>query len=196
MFLSLYDSMCMCGRPLVPLRSGRYNSVAMPIMDSHALDFINYSYDQTLRYGVKLGQLLKPQDFLCLSGNLGSGKTALAIGVARGWGSLESATSPSYILVNEYSRADGAQLHHMDCYRLGSATDADHIGIDDRLQSGAVLVVEWPENIESWIPMQKLWITMSYITEDKRSIQMRADGNRFAQLLAEFRKNAFQHGST
>ena len=102
MFLSLYDSMCMCGRPLVPLQSGRYNSVAMPIMDSHTLDFISYSYDQTLRYGVKLGQLLKPQDFLCLSGNLGSGKTALAIGVARGWGSLESATSPSYILVNEY----------------------------------------------------------------------------------------------
>ena len=53
-----------------------------------------------------------------------------------------------------------------------------------------------PENIESWIPNQNLWITMSYITEDKRSIQMRADGNRFAQLLAEFRKNAFQHGST
>ena len=186
----------MCSRPLVPFQAGRYNSVAMPIMDSHALDFISYSYDQTLRYGVKLGQLLKPQDFLGLSGNLGSGKTALAIGVARGWGSLESATSPSYILVNEYSRADGAQLHHMDCYRLSIATDADHIGIDDRLQSGAVLVVEWPENIESWIPNQNLWITMSYITEDKRSIQMRADGNRFAQLLAEFRKNAFQHGST
>ena len=196
MFLGLYDSMCMCSRPLVPLPTGRYNSVAMPIMDSHALDFISYSYDQTLRYGVKLGQLLKPQDFLCLSGNLGSGKTALAIGVARGWGSLESATSPSYILVNEYSRADGAQLHHMDCYRLSNAVDADHICVDERLESGAVLIVEWPENIESWIPKQKLWVTMSYITEDKRSIQMRADGNRFAELLAAFRKNAFQHGST
>jgi tRNA threonylcarbamoyladenosine biosynthesis protein TsaE len=158
-------------------------------MDSHALDFISYSYDQTLRYGVKLGQLLKPQDFLCLSGNLGSGKTALAIGIARGWGSLESANSPSYILVNEYSRADGAQLHHMDCYRLHNSIDAEHICIDERLQSGAVL-------IEDWIPIQRLWITMSFITEDKRSIEIRADGDRFAKLLSEFRKNSFQHGST
>ena len=196
MLLSYYDSMCMYSRPLVPLLSGRYNSAAMPIMDSHALDFISYSYDQTLRYGVKLGQLLIPRDFLCLSGNLGSGKTALAIGIARGWGSLESATSPSYMLVNEYSRADGAQLHHMDCYRLQNAVDADHIGVDERLQLGAILIVEWPEHIQSWIPIQRLWITMNYITEDKRSVEIRADGDRFAKLLSEFRKNAFQHGST
>lgn len=196
MLLNCYDNMCMYSRPLVPLRTGRYNSAAMPIMDSHALDFISYSFDQTLRYGVKLGQMLKPQDFLCLSGNLGSGKTALAIGIARGWGSLESANSPSYMLVNEYSRADGAQLHHLDCYRLHNAVDADHISLDERLQSGAVLMVEWPEHIESWIPIHRLWITMSYITEDKRTIEIRADGDRFAKLLSEFRENAFKHGST
>ena len=48
----------------------------MPILDAHALDFISYNYDQTLRYGVKLGQLLQPRDLVCLSGQLGAGKTA------------------------------------------------------------------------------------------------------------------------
>ena len=48
-------------------------------MDAHALDFISYNSEQTLRYGVKLGQLLQPRDLICLSGHLGAGKTVLAL---------------------------------------------------------------------------------------------------------------------
>ena len=164
----------------------------MPIMDSQSLDFISYSYDQTLRYGVKLGQILRSEDVLCLSGQMGAGKTSLAIGIARGWGSLETANSPSYILVNEYTRADGAKLHHMDCYRLNNLVDGDHIGIDERLTSGAIVMVEWPENIQPMIPEKQLWITIKYISEEKRSIEVRANGDRFVKLLSEFRKSAFQ----
>jgi tRNA threonylcarbamoyladenosine biosynthesis protein TsaE len=182
----------LCLDPLVSLCFGSYNDAAMPIMDSQSLDFISYSYDQTLRYGVKLGQILRSKDTLCLSGQMGAGKTSLAIGIARGWGSLESANSPSYILVNEYTRADGAKLHHMDCYRLNSLVDGDHICIDERLNSGAILMVEWPENIPNLIPERRLWVTIQYVSEEKRSIEVRANGDRYVKLLSEFRKNAFQ----
>jgi tRNA threonylcarbamoyladenosine biosynthesis protein TsaE len=166
----------------------------MPILDEHALDFISYNYDQTLRYGVKLGQLLKPRDLVCLSGQLGAGKTALAIGIGRGWGALQPVTSPSYVLANEYSRADGTQLHHLDCFRLADASDAEHICFDERLAAGASLMVEWPANIAAALPRGRLWVGMSYFAEEKRGLEIRASGERFERLLAGFRKTAFQHG--
>ena len=162
-------------------------------MDVRALDFISHNYEQTLRYGVKLGQLLQPRDLICLSGQIGAGKTLLSIGIGRGWGSLEQVTSPSYVLANEYSRADGAHLHHLDCYRLIHPGDADHICLDERLESGATLIVEWPENIASSLPGEALWIRMRYVEEEKRNMEIRAAGDRFEQLLDGFRKIAFQH---
>lgn len=164
-------------------------------MDTNKVDFISYNDDQTLRYGVKLGQLLQPRDLVCLSGHLGAGKTLLAIGIGRGWGALEQVTSPSYVLANEYSRADGAQLHHIDCYRLDQASDAEHICIDERLVAGASLMVEWPENIAAVLPFERLWIGISYIEEDKRNMEIHAAGERFVELLAAFQKTAFQHGN-
>ena len=164
-------------------------------MDARTLEFTSYNYEQTLRYGVKLGQLLQPRDLVCLSGHLGAGKTALAIGIGRGWGALEQVTSPSYVLANEYSRADGAQLHHLDCYRLAQPGDAVHICVDERLAAGASLMVEWPENIPAALPGERLWIGMGDIEEEKRNVEVLAAGERFEKLLAGFRKIAFQHGS-
>ena len=166
----------------------------MPIMNAHALDFMSYNYEETLRYGVKLGQLLQPRDLVCLSGHMGAGKTVLAIGIGRGWGALEQVTSPSYVLANEYSRADGAQLHHLDCHRMVQPGDAEHICLDERLAAGASLMVEWPENIVAALPGERLWIGMRYIEKEKRNMEIRAAGARFEKLLAGFRKTAFQHG--
>ncbi|MBK9050630.1 MAG: tRNA (adenosine(37)-N6)-threonylcarbamoyltransferase complex ATPase subunit type 1 TsaE [Chloroflexi bacterium] len=58
----------------------------MAILDSQSLDFVSSSVEQTVRLGVRLGELLQVGDVLCLSGDLGAGKTALARGVGRGWG--------------------------------------------------------------------------------------------------------------
>ena len=56
----------------------------MAILDEHSVDFVSSSEAQTVRLGVRLGELLQPGDFLALSGNLGSGKTAMARGIGRG----------------------------------------------------------------------------------------------------------------
>ena len=82
-------------------------------MDAHALDFISYNPDQTLRYGVKLGQLLQPRDLICLSGQLGAGKTVLAIGIGRGWGALEQVTTIKQLHesnpANDWGRCQGGR---------------------------------------------------------------------------------------
>ena len=59
----------------------------MAILDEKSLDFVSSSVEQTVRLGVRLGELLQEGDVLCLSGELGAGKSALARGIGRGWGS-------------------------------------------------------------------------------------------------------------
>ena len=102
---------------------GVYNSF-MAILDENTLDFISNSMEQTVRLGVRLGELLAAGDVICLSGELGAGKTAMASGIGRGWGAGQQVTSPSFTLIKEYPRLhDGLILYHVDCYRLETVAD-------------------------------------------------------------------------
>jgi tRNA threonylcarbamoyladenosine biosynthesis protein TsaE len=67
----------------------------MPILDSHSLEIISRSAEQTRRVGMRLGALLKPGDLVGLVGDLGSGKTTLVQGIAAGWGTFDQVSSPS-----------------------------------------------------------------------------------------------------
>lgn len=165
----------------------------MAILDQWTLDFVSSSEAQTERLGVRLGELLVPQDLMCLSGDLGAGKTVLARGVGRGWGSSLRVTSPTFTLINEYPRAhDGRILYHVDCYRLETAADVETTGIADVLNGddGAVMV-EWPERIAHLLPQDALWITLTYLNETRRALRLAAKGERAIQLLEEFKRSAF-----
>lgn len=163
----------------------------MPILDDHSLDFISHAPDQTVRLGVRLGERLAPGDVICLSGELGSGKTTFVGGLGRGWGVLEPVTSPTFVLVNEYRRADRLPLWHLDCYRLRSGADALALGFEDLLAGGGVLVIEWPEHIREILPPERLDIHLRWVDAEKRGFRLEAFGERYTSLLIDFRHAAF-----
>ncbi|MFQ5408581.1 MAG: tRNA (adenosine(37)-N6)-threonylcarbamoyltransferase complex ATPase subunit type 1 TsaE [Anaerolineales bacterium] len=163
----------------------------MPILDPHALEVTSLSPEQTQRYGMRIGQLLQPGDVICLSGELGAGKTTLAAGIGRGWGALEKVTSPTFVIVNEYHRADGAELHHVDCYRLESELDINSSGLPERIENGATLLIEWPEKAAGWLPAAMLQVDLEYMEDERRTIHLRPNGRRFESFMAAFRKSAF-----
>lgn len=143
------------------------------------------SVNQTELIGEALGRCLLPGDVVCLSGDLGAGKTALTRGIGRGWGAVEAVTSPTFTLVHEHQRPqDGATLYHIDCYRLESGGDAWTIGLDDMMHGDGVLVLEWPENVQDVLPVERLWITLEIAGESKRQIGWQASGVRYEQLVA------------
>lgn len=160
----------------------------MPVLDPHSLDFFSRSPDQTRRLGARLGAVLRPGDVICLQGDLGAGKTTFVQGVARGWGSLDSVSSPTFIIVNEYRRADGDLLFHMDAYRLDSAPEAEELDLDSMLADGALLI-EWPERIDGLVPPEHLWIKLEHVDEEGREMKFRAIGNRYDELLAVIRQS-------
>lgn len=165
--------------------------VRMPILDQRSLEFISHSPEQTRRLGERLGELLMTGDVVCLSGDLGSGKTTFVNGVARGWGALEAATSPTFVLVNEYQRADGVRLWHMDCYRLNAGVEALALGFDDLLSDDGALLIEWPERVLEILPAERLNLSLRWLDVEKRAFRLEAAGERYEALLQNFRHAAF-----
>lgn len=166
----------------------------LPILKPSDLAFISNSAEQTARLGTRLGQLLSKGDLICLSGPLGAGKTALAAGVGKGWGTPDLVNSPTFVFVHEYHRpAEAVRLFHVDCYRLSSLEDAESIGIEEILAGDDTVLIEWPERIQPLLPPDRLWIQMDLLDEagTKRQLTFRASGTRYETLLDAFRRSAF-----
>ncbi|MDP1715386.1 MAG: tRNA (adenosine(37)-N6)-threonylcarbamoyltransferase complex ATPase subunit type 1 TsaE [Anaerolineales bacterium] len=162
----------------------------MSILDTHMLEFFSRSPEQTRRIGARLGGSLKTGDVICLQGNLGAGKTTFVQGLAQGWGSLDPVSSPTFILVNQYRRADGVQLFHLDAYRLDSVPEAEELDLDAMLAEGA-LIVEWPERLGNLIPNENLWINLDHITDEHRQMNFHVRGKRYDELLDGIRQSMF-----
>jgi tRNA threonylcarbamoyladenosine biosynthesis protein TsaE len=159
---------------------------AMPILDSHTIEFFSRSPEQTRRIGMRLGGALRAGDLICLQGDLGAGKTTFVQGIAQGWGSMDSVSSPTFILVNMYRRADGSQLFHMDAYRLDSTPEAEELDLDSMLAESA-LIVEWPERMAGLIPAERLWVNLEHIADEEREMKFNASGKRYDELLEVIR---------
>ncbi len=164
----------------------------MAILDKWTLDFTSSGVAQTIRLGVRLGELLQSGDVVCLLGELGVGKTALAQGIGRGWGTAVRVTSPTFTLVNQYPRPkDKKILFHIDCYRLESVGDIVTVGLEDILDQHGTYLIEWAERIEAILPADRLTIEISYVNETRRTLRFAAAGERPAELLAAFKRSAF-----
>ena len=81
----------------------------MPILKAGELDLISHSVEQTQRLGARLGAMLRPGDVLCLSGEMGAGKTVFSSGLGLGWGAVDPLVSPTYTIAHQHRReTDGA----------------------------------------------------------------------------------------
>jgi len=154
------------------------------------MEFISRSADQTRRLGMRLGSFLQSGDLICLVGELGSGKTTLVQGIASGWGSLDQATSPTFVLVNVYRNPGGGSLYHLDAYRLSGAPEAMDLDLD-AMQERGPLLVEWAERIQEALPQEYLWVNFYMVSEDQRDMVFTAHGERYEALIAGLRKQVF-----
>jgi tRNA threonylcarbamoyladenosine biosynthesis protein TsaE len=164
----------------------------VPILDRQTLDIISRSADQTRRLGARLGRLLISGDLICLEGELGTGKTCLAQGIGQGLGVREPVVSPTFTLIREYKAAEERPpFHHIDFYRLEDVEEALALGLEEYLYGDGVCVIEWAEKVKAVLPSERLWITLRHLDETKRGLLIEASGQRYEELLREFRRVAF-----
>lgn len=164
----------------------------MPILKEGELDIISRSAEQTQRLGARLGSLLSAGDVVCLSGDMGAGKTVFTAGIGAGWGAITAVTSPTYNLVHEHRREkDKLRLYHLDCYRLNDENDADSVGLDDILDDDGIVVFEWPERIEKVLPKHRLWIELRVIDAQRRNFILEGTNKHYRDLIESFRALTF-----
>ena len=162
----------------------------MAIIEKGSFEVISRSPSQTRRIGMRLGEMLQPGDVIGLEGNLGAGKTTMIQGIASGWGSYDSVSSPTYVLVNVYRRLDRNQLFHLDAFRLENSEEAIDLDIDAMLDQGPLLV-EWADRIKEALPENYLWIKMHLINDEQRDFIVNAKGDRYKDLLKRFREDIY-----
>jgi len=97
------------------------------------------SFEETVEFGRKLGSILKPGDVICLSGDLGTGKTALTNGIAKALGINSYITSPTFTLVNEYQGK--YTLYHFDVYRIADPDEMFDIGFDEYINGEGITII-------------------------------------------------------
>jgi tRNA threonylcarbamoyladenosine biosynthesis protein TsaE len=154
------------------------------------MEFISRSAGQTRRVGMRLGAFLRKGDVICLTGDLGTGKTTFVQGIASGWGSLDQASSPSFVLVNVYRGPNRSRLYHLDAYRLSGPAEAEHLDIGEMLEGGP-LVVEWADRIQAALPEEYLRVKMYIIDDEQRDLLFTAQGQRYQDILGSLRKRIF-----
>ncbi|HKS31488.1 MAG TPA: tRNA (adenosine(37)-N6)-threonylcarbamoyltransferase complex ATPase subunit type 1 TsaE [Chthoniobacterales bacterium] len=135
--------------------------------------FISVSAAETEGAGERLAEKIKAGDVLALVGDLGAGKTRFVKGLARGLGSKEAVTSPTFTLLHEY-RGGRLTIYHFDFYRIESSSALSAIGFDETVFGDGVSVIEWADRFVDAIPLHARWIRFEIASEDQRRIDLSA----------------------
>ncbi len=136
------------------------------------LRVVTDSARETEAFAEKFGRTLKSGTVVAFYGGLGMGKTAFTRGLVRGRGIDAEVSSPTFALVNEYG--GNPPVYHFDMYRVNGWEDLYSTGFFEYLDSGAILAVEWSENIENALPENTVRIEIERgETENQRVITVK-----------------------
>jgi tRNA threonylcarbamoyladenosine biosynthesis protein TsaE len=157
-------------------------------MISYRLEIITRADAETRALGQKIGLLLSHGLILALTGDLGSGKTCLVQGLARGLNvsAATAVTSPSYTLINEY--AGRLPLYHVDLYRIDNPVDFEEIGLYDILAGGGVTAIEWADRMQPGDLAEYVSIAFEILNDSLRKITLTAYGQPAVNLLKKLEK--------
>ena len=132
---------------------------------------------------IEIAQNIESEKFqnmvICLIGDLGSGKTIFTKGFAEALGIDENITSPTFNIIKEYTGGE-SNLYHMDLYRLDG--DVRNLGIEEYYEKGGVVIIEWADMIEDYLPEERLEIRFKIVDEDTRVLVFKPYGIRYEEL--------------
>ena len=150
------------------------------------LYLVSNSPQDTQKLGVLLGRLAQEGYIFLLTGDLGSGKTCLTQGIAKGLKIKAKIISPTFVLVREYYGR--IPLFHMDLYRLNNIEEIINLGLEQYLDNKGLSVIEWAEKGLPVFPRENMLIKLSYISTNKRNLLVQPNGDIYQKLIKNIAK--------
>lgn len=144
-------------------------------------EFVSDSPAATEAFAAHWAQNLQPDTVILLKGDLGAGKTTFIRGLARGLGITEPVRSPTFTLIHEYTiqhpaHLNGLPLLHLDLYRIETPEQLSTLGLDEILERGGIIAIEWAERLElggvQWAAAQVYEVMLQASSENGRTIRI------------------------
>ncbi len=132
------------------------------------MTFETHSVKETELVGARLAKALDRGGVVAMFGGLGMGKTAFVRGMAQGRGIDAEVSSPTFALVQDYGGQPS--LVHFDMYRIETWDDLYATGFFEYIDMGAILAVEWSEQIENALPEDAVRVTFERLSDTDRRI--------------------------
>ena len=148
--------------------------------------FTSCSPDDTEKLGCCLGNIIKAGSVICLTGDLGVGKTEFVKGFAKGVGVGDYVTSPTFTIINEYSGR--MPVYHFDVYRINSVDEMYETGYEEYFFGEGVSIIEWADLIAEIIPEENITVHISKDLSEGlnfRSIDMKTSGEKYDSLVRD-----------
>jgi len=131
------------------------------------LEYISHSPEETEEFAFNLASEITAPRVICLTGDLGAGKTAFTRGFARYFGIEKGVSSPTFIIMHRYNGSE--VINHYDLYRIGDFDELLDIGFEEQIESG-ISIIEWPDNFMEYLPENKIIIKITRLGETERMI--------------------------
>ena len=136
-----------------------------------AAEIVSANAETTEAAGEQLGRTLGRGAVVALTGELGAGKTCFVQGLVRGLGAAIRATSPTFVLVNEY--AGRLPIHHVDAYRTDSMTELMDFGLLEMMGGEGVTLIEWADKLTPLLPPDAIHVHIAGVGDEPRTITIR-----------------------
>ena len=159
-------------------------------MENDIILLTSYSTSDTERFGKLLGFSLKKGITVAITGPLGAGKTYFVKGIANGLGIKDNSavTSPTFTIINEYSGK--YHIYHIDAYRIAGSDEICDLGFDEMFWGDGVALIEWAHKVKDFLPEDVINVEILYVSESKRIIKIFLSGNKYKNILCQFKKIA------
>lgn len=144
-------------------------------MDDYKI--VTHSENETISIAQNIESEKFPNMVICLTGDLGSGKTLFTKGFAHAMG-IDDVTSPTFTIIKEYQGE--LMLYHMDVYRLEDSNE--NIGIEEYYDRGGVTIIEWSDMIKDRLPEERLDIKFIITGENTRTLILTPYGERYKNI--------------
>lgn len=131
------------------------------------MEFISHSAEETEQFAYQLASKITAPRVICLTGDLGAGKTAFTRGFARYFGIDKGVSSPTFIIMHRYAGTE--VINHYDLYRLNDYDELLDIGFEEQIESG-ISLIEWPDSFMEYLPENKILIKITRLGDNDRRI--------------------------
>ena len=132
--------------------------------------YITHSVNETEELAAEFAKTIKGGDVFAFRGGLCMGKTAFSSGLLKGLKNPAFVSSPPFAIVNDYG--GNPNVYHFDMYRIETLDDLESVGFFDYMSENSVLIIEWSENIDEYLPTNTIFIEIERRGDNDRQLSI------------------------